>query len=163
MSEFTKSQFETLFAYRWHITHRLLERAAQLSAADYHANPGYGHGSIHDLFFHLLRADCGWRQALETGQQPPPLSAADYPTLTALQAALTVEQAAMEKLIGRLTSEELEGNINLTTRRGDVMPFPRWRVLQHLVLHGMQHQTEIAQLLTAKGQSPGDLDFIFYR
>jgi len=34
--------------------------------------------------------------------------------------------------------------------------------LQHLILHGMQHHTEIAQLLTLKGQSPGDIDFIFY-
>jgi uncharacterized damage-inducible protein DinB len=44
-----------------------------------------------------------------------------------------------------------------------VWTFPRWRVLQHLALHGMQHATEIAQLLTVKGQSPGDIDFIFYR
>ena len=40
---------------------------------------------------------------------------------------------------------------------------PLWRVLQHLILHGMQHHAELAQLLTAKGQSPGNLDFIFFQ
>jgi uncharacterized damage-inducible protein DinB len=38
----------------------------------------------------------------------------------------------------------------------------RWRILQHLVLHGMQHHTEIAHGLTVKGHSPGDIDFIFF-
>jgi uncharacterized damage-inducible protein DinB len=52
--------------------------------------------------------------------------------------------------------------MELINRRGDIFPTPRWRVLQHLVLHGMQHHSELAQLLTAKGQSPGNIDFIFY-
>ncbi|MFN8458639.1 MAG: hypothetical protein U0401_28965 [Anaerolineae bacterium] len=38
-----------------------------------------------------------------------------------------------------------------------------FRQTQHLILYGMQHQTELAQLLTAKGRSPGDIDFIFFR
>jgi uncharacterized damage-inducible protein DinB len=45
---------------------------------------------------------------------------------------------------------------------GESAILPRWRIFQHLVLHGMQHHTELAQLLTAKGQSPGDIDFVFY-
>jgi uncharacterized damage-inducible protein DinB len=45
---------------------------------------------------------------------------------------------------------------------GRTMRVAHWRVLQHLVLHGMQHHAELAQLLTAVDRSPGDLDFIFF-
>jgi uncharacterized damage-inducible protein DinB len=159
---FSQTQFQTLFAYHWQTTQRLLAQAAKLSEAEYTAHPGYGHGSIHDLFFHLLRTDQGWRVALETGQQAAPLQAEGFPTLAALQAGFANEQAAWQVLLDQLRAEEIEGTIKLVTRRGDLFAPARWRVLQHLILHGMQHQTELAQLLTAKGQSPGDIDFIFF-
>jgi uncharacterized damage-inducible protein DinB len=62
-----------------------------------------------------------------------------------------------------LSVDEIEGNLNLTDRHGTVWAIPRWRIIQHVILHGMQHHTELAQLLTAKGQSPGDIDFIFFQ
>ena len=51
-----KLYLSTLFAYHWRTTQRMIETAARLDEADYRAHPGYGHGSIHDLLFHLLRA-----------------------------------------------------------------------------------------------------------
>ncbi len=159
---FSQSQFQTLFAYHWHTTRRLIACAAKLDEADYQDNPGYGHGSIHDLLFHLLRTDQGWRLGLETGRQPSPLPQEDFPDLKSLQTGFEREQVAWQALLDRLSAEEIEGNIDLTTLRGGRMTFPRWRILQHLVLHGMQHHTEVAQLLTAKGESPGNIDFIFF-
>lgn len=158
------THYQTLFAYHWHITKRLLEQAAQLSEADYYQQPGYGHGSIHDLFFHLFRTDYGWRFGLETGRQLPPLAAENYPTLSAIQTAFANEQAAWEAYLQKLaaSASDIEQLIALTTLRGQVFTIPQWRILQHLVIHGIQHQAELAQLLTAKGQSPGDIDFIFF-
>jgi uncharacterized damage-inducible protein DinB len=163
MIPFSKLQFQMLFAYHWHINSRLMEHATHLSNADYRYHPGYGHGSIHDLLFHLLRTDQGWRLALETGRQLPAMRAEDYPTLKSLEAGFAQEQAAWQSLLDTLNAEGIEGDFSLTNWRGEVFAMPRWRILQHLMLHGMQHQTEIAQLLTAKGQSPGDIDFIFFR
>ncbi len=159
---FSKTQFQTLFAYHWHTTRRLMELAAKLAEADYTDNPGYGHGSIHDLLFHLLSTDQGWRVGLESGQQPLPLRQEDFPDLNSLQNGFEREQLAWQALLDSLDPEEIEGQVNLTTLRGHQVTFLRWRVLQHLVLHGMQHHTELAQLLTAKGQSPGNIDFIFF-
>lgn len=157
------TQFQTLFAYHWHTTRRLIDCAGRLSDEAYLANPGYGHGSIHDLLFHLLRTDRSWRVALETGQQQAGIQAADFATLESIRAGLESEQAEWDALLARLTEEEITADITLTNWRGEPWTFTLWRVLQHLVLHGMQHAAELAQLLTARGQSPGDIDFLFYR
>lgn len=159
---FLKSQFQTLFSYHWQITNRLLERASQLAESDYHHQPGYGHGSIHDLFFHLLRTNYGWRVALESGRQSPPLPAEKYADLAAIQSAFANEQIAWEGYLQQLEIPQIEQAVTLLTLRGQPFVIPCWRILQHLVLHGMQHHSELAQLLTAKGQSAGDIDFIFF-
>jgi uncharacterized damage-inducible protein DinB len=152
----------TLFAHRFHTTWRLLEKAAQLPSEVYFEHPGFGHGSIHALFVHLLVVDEGWRVALETGRQPPRRSAEDYPGLPAVRAGFEREQDAWEALLAGYTPEQIARDVHLITRAGDHADVPLWRILHHIVLHGMQHHTELAHLLTACGQSPGDLDFIFF-
>lgn len=162
-TEFAKRQFQTLFAYRWHLTARLMEGAAQLSEADYKDNPGYSQGSIHDLLFHLLRTDRNWRVSLESGQRPEPLRPEDYAGLQALRAGFEREQAAWQALLDALSAEAIESDVSLTNWRGDTLTMPRWRFLQHVVLHGMQHYADLAHWLTVKGQSPGNIDFLFFQ
>jgi uncharacterized damage-inducible protein DinB len=157
-----QAHFQTLFAYHWHTTRRLIEAAARLDRADYEADPGYGRGSIHRLLFHLLNTSRNWRIGLETGRQPASQPAGAFPMLRSLQMVCEEERAAWQRLLERLDDEEIEGAITLVSRRGDVADIPRWRILQHMVLHGMQHHAEMAHLLTARGQSPGDIDFIFF-
>ena len=158
-----KSRFQTLFAYHWHTTRQLMQCAERLSAADYMENPGYGHGSIHDLFSHLLRSVTRWRQTLESGQQPASWGGEAYPNLEILQAGFASEQAAWEAYLSGLSEAEINEALELTNRRGELLTTTRWRVLEHVVLHGMQHHSELAQLLTAKGQSPGNIDFIYFK
>jgi len=158
----SKPHYQTLFAYHWENNWKLMKLAAKLDEADYRDSPGYGHGSIHDLFLHLLQTDWGWRQAIQTSRQQSPLTPEGFPDLESLRSGFEGEQAAWRTLLETLRAEEIEGDISLTTLRGHNRSFPRWRILQHLILHGMQHHTELAQLLTAKGQAPGNIDFIFF-
>jgi uncharacterized damage-inducible protein DinB len=158
----SKSQFQTLFAYHWHTARQLMDCASRLSVAEYTDKPGYGHGSVHDLLFHLLRSATTWLHTLESGQPPTPLSVEDFPTLDSLQAGFASEQAAWESYLEGLSEPEIDEVVNLINRRGEALTIPRWRVLQHVVLHGMQHHSELAQLLTARGQSPGNIDFIYF-
>jgi len=158
----TKSNLQTLFDYHWYTTRRLMDCAAQLEISAYLDNPGYGHGSIHDLLFHLLRTNSSWRLGLETGRQLPPLQGEDYPDLQSLRDGFQQEQDEWHALLDRLEEEDIESDMNLTNWRGDTVSMRRWEILHHLVLHGVQHHAELAQLLTLKGQSPGNLDFIFF-
>ncbi|MCP4357328.1 MAG: hypothetical protein GY796_04835 [Chloroflexi bacterium] len=70
--------------------------------------------------------------------------------------------AGAEELSAAEYKAEIEADIFLTTLGGNTFPFARWRGLQHLILHGMQHHSELARLLTLNGRSLGDLDFAFF-
>ena len=155
-------EIRTLIAYRFHTTWRLLEKAALLPREAYFEHPGFGHGSLHDLFVHLLGVDEAWRVALETGRQPPHRPPEAYPDLPAVRAGFEREQDAWDALLARYSPDEIARDIHFITRAGGHADVPLWRILHHIVLHGMQHHTELAHLLTAHGQSPGDLDFIFF-
>ena len=150
------------FAYHWRTTDRLLNLTVSVDQGVFERSSAYGDRSIRDLFFHILATDAGWRGALETGQRPAPLAGQDFPDLASLRSGLADEESAWDALLANLDDGALESEAVL--RSGDrTMRVARWRVLQHLVLHGMQHHAELAQLLTAVGHSPGDLDFIFFR
>ncbi len=155
--------YHTLFAYHWQTTQRLIEGAARLDDAAYRASPGYGHGSVHGLLFHLLRTARSWRRGLEEGRQLSGIEPEAFPDLDALRAGFADERRAWQALLEGLSAEDVTAAVSLTNWRGDVWAIPRWRILQHLVLHGMQHHAELARLLTEHGQPPGDLDFIFFR
>lgn len=158
-----KEHYQTLFAYSAHTSKKLLAKAALLDEATLNTNPGSGHGSIHDILFHMLAASQGWRIAFESGQQPRRLKPAGYEQLSTLETALNEEFAGWQRLISQATDEQIAGPITLLTLRGQEAHLVYWRTLQHLVLHFMQHHTEIAHLLTLQGQSPGDIDFLFYQ
>lgn len=158
-----KSQYLTLFAYTWHTTRQLLDCAALCTTVQYFGHPGYGHGSMHDLFYHLFGSNYLWHLSLTTGAAPsarPPIT--DFPDLAALRAALQRQNDAWQLHLESLTGQSIAADITLADRRGRLTTLPHWRFLQHLVLHSMQHHTELAQLLTAAGHSPGNIDFIFY-
>jgi uncharacterized damage-inducible protein DinB len=161
ISLFTKTYFESLFAYHWHTNFRLLNCASQLSDPEISMDPDYGRGSIFNLFFHILRSDNTWRFVLETGRPLSPLRVEDYPDLKAVESGLGNEQNKWQSLLDRLSPVEIESSME-TDRRGETVLIARWRILQHVILHGMQHHTELAQILTQKGQSPGNIDFIFF-
>ena len=158
-----KDQYLTLFDYHWDTTSSMLKCAAELDETRYKLHHGFGHGSIHDLLIHLFRADQSWRIGLETGKQITEVDAETYPNLEAVSIGFASERAAWTRLIEGYSSDEIMGEIELTSRRGELYTFKLWRVLQHLIMHGMQHHSELAQLLTNEGKSPGDIDFIFYR
>ena len=154
--------FTFLFNYHWDTNRRLLEHASQLEPQDYFEDRGYGQGSIHGLFFHLLRTDRDWRIAMETGRRPEPLAFESYPGIEALRGAFEAEEAAWRDYLAALSTEQVQREVAMQGRGGKSLTFPRWRILEHLVLHGMQHHAELAHWLTEAGHSPGNLDLVFY-
>ncbi|MFN8423863.1 MAG: DinB family protein [Anaerolineae bacterium] len=61
-----------------------------------------------------------------------------------------------------LTDADLDSTITYANTKGEPFRNPLWQILTHLSLHGMQHRAEAAAMLTERGASPGDIDFIRY-
>lgn len=156
-----KAQIETLFAYHWHTTAHLVACAGRLEPADYVADAG--RGSVHSVLFHLLATDRSWRLGLVIGRQVSGATPEEFPDLAAIGRGFEEEQMAWGALLAGMGDAEFAGDRELTNWRGDTMSIPSWRIFQHLILHGMQHHAEIALLLTERGQSPGNIDFLFFR
>lgn len=153
---------KTMFAYHVWANSRVLRAAASVSADDYHAPSEYSHGGLHDTLFHMLRTETVWRVGLTTGQPSTPPRPEDFPDLAALREGFAQAAAAWEAYLDGLTPEQVEGVVPMVDPRGRSHNLNLAHILIHLVMHGMQHRTEVAQLLTRYGQSPGDLDFIFF-
>jgi uncharacterized damage-inducible protein DinB len=99
-----------------------------------------------------------------TGTAPnPPLAPENFPDLPSLEVRWLEESQAMQEYLQGLDDDLLDAEISATDWRGNVHQMKRWFILQHLILHGMQHRSEAAELLTRYGQSPGNLDFVFYQ
>lgn len=157
-----KEQLQTMIRYTAATTQHLLDCAANLSDEQYHAPTQYGQHSIHALLFHVLRASTSWRGGMQSGQQPQRIDKDDYPTREHLRALSEQDAAEWLAYIEQQSDEQLAASFELGLRTGGVVKLGRWHILQHIILHAMQHHAEVAAYLTEHGQQPGDIDFIFF-
>jgi uncharacterized damage-inducible protein DinB len=142
-----------LFGFdRW-ATARVLAATEGVDEATWSAENAIDTRGLGGILVHHLGASQRWRNGLlETGLTPRP-EREPLPTLEALRTSWDEEWAARETWLAAMGPTWLE-----QTDEGVAF----WQMLAHVVNHGTQHRSEAATLLTAVGQSPGDLDMIFY-
>lgn len=157
-----KQHFELVFAYHFDQLARFMELAEGLSEAEYHQNPGYGHGSVHELLHHILMADRSWRIGIERGARPEPLDPTDFSTLASLQAQRQGEANDWVELLRGAADGFFAEAVTLKSGSGRQLVLARQVIMQHVILHGMQHFAEIAERLSDYDKSPGNIDFIYY-
>jgi len=153
----TKAHFQTLFAYQGDMYQRLLDCAVLLDEATYKQRQPYCMGSLHDILFHVLYWHNLWRVSLEGDNNYGGFQAQEFTDVAALRATMQDERNEWQRVLDGLTDADFEEEQSVLG-----VTAPRWRILQHLLLHSMQHHSEAASLLTAKGYSPKNIDFIWY-
>ena len=161
-----------LFAYgRW-AGARVFDAAGRLTPARFTATEGIqdaGRGSVHDTLRHLVGTQVGWVSMLSGSMTPDEgrargraLQQVDFPDVAALRAAWEAAEAEAADLAGRVTAGDLDRVVSLTAPGGALVDLTVGGLLLHVANHGTQHRSEVAALLTAFGQSPGNLDLFFY-
>jgi uncharacterized damage-inducible protein DinB len=159
-----KDMLEKLYDYNVTANARILDCAARVSQAQLVAPTEIGDRSLLILLFHMLRTEWVWRSLSQDHQiQVSTLPRIeDFPNVETIKASWLAEEQLMRAFLSGLSDQELSATVQVKDRHGKESPMVLWHMLMHLMLHSFQHRTEAAVLLTNYGQSPGDLDFIFF-
>lgn len=152
-----------LWDYNYWANARVLDAAGRLSQADLMAPADLSHGSIFGSLVHALAAEWVWRLRCQENTSPDGVPTADdFATLQDLEARWEREEVSMRAYVSGLGDDELYGIVDYTTTSGVPHTNVLWHLLVHVVNHGTQFRSEAATALTARGFSPGDLDFLAY-
>jgi uncharacterized damage-inducible protein DinB len=148
-------QIRWLYAYdRW-ATRRLLGVLDGLDPEAWTRTDAVGDRCLADILVHHLGASQRWRIAFQTqgeGESPHPEDD-PLPTIAEMRERWDAEWTIVDDWLPSIT----DGFVAYTF---DAIPI--WQMLVHVINHGTQHRAEAAALLTAEGQSPGELDMINY-
>ena len=153
-----------LYEYNYWANHLILEKATQVGEHELNVPTGFSAGSLRGTLIHTLSAERIWRSRCQLGISPSVmLQEADFPSLASIVSRWQEEEKVMRAYLKLLTDDDLNKTISYTTASGQKSYQQKLSdILCHVVLHGMQHRSEMAAMLTNFGQSPGDIDFIIF-
>lgn len=152
----------TLYDYNYWANERILQMASQLSEAQLDAPTHFSAGSLRATMVHTLSAEWIWRSRWQGVSPTAMLRVENFPTLEDLRLRWQHEEQQMRTFLSFLHHEGIMQEITYQTTSGKALTQPLWQMLVHVVLHGMQHRSEMAAMLTMAGYSPGDIDFIVF-
>jgi len=150
-----------LLSHLYFVRDRILD-AARAAPEAFAAQDAPTIRGLHATLVHELDVEWSWRERLDS-EHPTSfddaveeLTVDDLPTVDALAARWAEDEAAMRDWIARLGDAGLAGSCHAE----DPPRHPMWFHIAHLYSHAIQQFADAATLLTAAGQSPGELDFL---
>jgi uncharacterized damage-inducible protein DinB len=154
LSEIISARLDHLY---W-VSDKVLAAAERLPTSRYATDEGPTVRGLRATLVHELDVAVSWRLRLQ-GEPEATWTAAldptDFPTVAVLRERWREDEAATRAWLGAMSDADLLAPISI----GDG-PTPLWMYLEHRFGHTLQQLADAATILTAEGQSPGDLDFL---
>jgi uncharacterized damage-inducible protein DinB len=151
----------TLYDYNSWANGLILAAAEHVSQTQLLTSTSASFDTLLGTLVHTMSAEWMWRTRIQEGISPAAMhTAADFPTLERLRTFWHAEEERMRDFLATLSSDDLRTPVTYTNTRNQPFTNLRWELLLHVVLHGMQHRSETAAMLTEYGHSPGNIDFL---
>ncbi len=157
-----KQDMHMLYAYNRWASARILGAAATISAAQFLAPGEFPHGGLRGTLVHTLFAEWIWRMRWQGSALHVRWNLGDFPTVASLKTRWLTEEMKLMAFVDGLTEQRLTAEFDYISTEGNPHRRVVWEAMVHLVNHGTQHRSEAAAMLTAMGQSPGDIDLIVF-
>ena len=154
-------EIRDFYAYNRWANERLLDRAERLERDQFLAADG-GDESIRDTLAHTLWAQWVWLQRWLGNSPRQRWSAEEFPDVASLRSRWDEVERESDAYLARLQEADLAQLLTYVNMKGEGWGYPLWQQLLHQVNHATQHRSEVALRLTRFGQSPGDIDYLFY-
>lgn len=138
----------SLVAYTVWANDKVLDAASRLSPSEF--------ADVRDNLTHLLGTQQFW-YARWTGEA---FQERAYETLPQLQAAYQESHRELTTIAAALTDESWQRREAWWTEWGYQHELEIGRTITQVVMHGVQHRSEVAVVISSVGQSPGDLDYL---
>jgi len=149
-----------IYEYNYWANEHLLNYCAALTDAQYTAPFDYSVGGVRDTLIHILDVELSWRRRMQGDPTDFDLTATDLPTLDALRERWAAEKMETFKWLNTLSDDDLDSMFRFAVDGGMYRERVLWHGLYHVVDHGTQHRSEVAELLSGYGHSPGDMYFM---
>jgi uncharacterized damage-inducible protein DinB len=159
----TVRELERLYDYGYWANRRLLAAVAQLTVAQFTQEVAGSYGSVRNTLVHILSAEWGWLDRCGGLPRGSALKPEDYPTPESLVARWAMVEQSVREFLATLTDADLERKIEFRLPGRDQAQVRRLGdLMQHGANHGVHHRGQVALLLRALGQIPGNVDMLIY-
>ncbi|HKJ26645.1 MAG TPA: DinB family protein [Anaerolineales bacterium] len=162
-----KAHLEQLMDYNYWANGLIMKYAEKLSEEDYTEKVAYSRGSLRDVLSHVMFAEWTWLDRMQEVSMPTEdlrraFNPERYPNIQGMYEDWFDLELRMREFMAELP--EAMYSQEFTYKRSDGTEFTDTYadIFTQLVLHGMQHRAECALILSEKGYSPGNLDYITY-
>lgn len=147
----------TLVSFNFWANNRILSACQNLTSEAFtrQVSPDPGWGSLRGILVHTLDTEYGWRLILQGQDSNNILEPSDFKDAVLLQARWQIEKNAWLDYLNSLSTESLNRGYDENVPQSPKV----WQTILHVILHGTQHRSEAAAILTGYGFSPGDVDF----
>jgi uncharacterized damage-inducible protein DinB len=156
----------TLYDYNDWANERMLRTSASLTTEQFTARTRFPHGSLRATLVHTLNAESIWLdfwQGTLPEVWPPFLREEAFPDLATLCGRWRQKEAERRAYFATVSDSDLGQPRTFVSPNGRINHTgPLWNFMIHPVTHGTQHRSEVAQMLTEFGHSPGDFDLMFF-
>ena len=152
----------SMYGYNEWANDRILETASKLSEAQLSEKSDLSPKGIADTLGHALSTQIFWLAEWEKEGSFEMSMIQGLSGLQTVRERFTESHTALAKFIDGLSEEDAVRPITPPEWWGDTpgVVIPLWHMMTQVATHGMQHRAEVAQALTAAGESPGELDYI---
>ena len=154
-------QIRALYEYNEWANGHVIDAARRLDGDDLRRELGASFASVQGNLAHILAAQNLWLSRW-TGSPPPRMAGGDA-NIETLGQELAASDGAVRAYVGGLSEDELDRSLSYADTQGNAQRAILWHTLLHMANHGTHHRAEVAMLLTALGQPPRQLDFVFYQ